>query len=63
MKAKYGKHVEIYAPGLVGSMMISSEADNVSAKEMAKDFKIELLGDYFARAMQHRHTPGNTGGS
>ena len=59
LKSKYGRKVDIYDPGYVGSVMISSEADDISALEMVKEFEIELLDDYFARALAHRHAPGH----
>jgi len=54
LKAKYKDAVTIYDPGLVGSVMISSEISEKSAREMIKEFDIELLDDYFARARAHR---------
>ena len=39
--------------------MITSEDEKISADEMVAEFKIELLDDYMARALAHRHKAGN----
>jgi len=59
LKAKYGPGVTITDPGYLGSVLITSETDACSAKAMAREFKIELLDDYFHRALAHRHAPGH----
>ncbi|MCP4259654.1 MAG: carbon-nitrogen hydrolase family protein [Planctomycetes bacterium] len=59
LKAKYGPKVKITDPGRLGSVLVASEHDTISADEMIKEFEIELLDDYMARALAHRHTPGN----
>jgi hypothetical protein len=46
-------------PGCLGSVLISSEHEAISADEMIKEFEIELLDDYFARALAFRHKPSN----
>ncbi|MBU4212098.1 MAG: carbon-nitrogen hydrolase family protein [Kiritimatiellae bacterium] len=57
MRAKYGSRVQIFDPGYLGSVLVSSEADDISARDMAREFNLELLNDYFARslAVQARH--------
>jgi predicted amidohydrolase len=52
LKAKYGDAVTIHDPGKVGSVMITSEDENVSAAQMVKEFDIELLDDYFNRSRE-----------
>lgn len=59
LKARYGPKVTIKDPGFLGSVLISSEHETVTAEEMVREFEIELLDDYMARALAHRHTPGN----
>jgi len=59
LKAKYGSKVKISDPGRLGSVLISSEHETVSVDEMIKEFEIELLDDYFARALAYRHKPTN----
>lgn len=43
LKARYGAGVVISDPGLLGSVLITSETDGVSARDMAREFGIELL--------------------
>ena len=59
LKAKYGPKVKIKDPGYLGSVLITSEHETISADEMIEEFEIELLDDYMARALAHRHKPGN----
>jgi hypothetical protein len=59
LKAKYGPKVQITDPGFLGSVLIASEDDKTSVDEMIAEFKIELLDAYMARALAHRHAPGN----
>ena len=54
LKKKYGKEVIITDPGKLGAVMITSEKAGVSADDMVKEFKIELLDDYFNRSRQER---------
>jgi len=59
LKARYGPGVRITDPGYLGSVLLTSEHETVSVKEMVQQFNIELLDDYMARALAHRHAPGN----
>jgi len=59
LKAKYGPKVTISDPGCLGSVLVSSEHETISVDEMIKEFEIELLDDYFTRALAYRHKPGN----
>jgi len=59
LKAKYGPKVKITDPGRLGAVLVSSEDEKISVEEMVKEFEIELLDDYMARALAHRHKPGN----
>jgi hypothetical protein len=59
IKAKYGPDVTIHDPGLLGSVLITSNSPSVSAEEMVREFQVELLDDYFTRAMAHHHNPKN----
>jgi len=58
LKKKYGEKVIIHDPSKVGCVLITSEHETVSAKEMATEFDIELLDDYFKRSRDFRHKPG-----
>jgi len=59
LKAKYGPKVEISDPGCLGSVLITSRHPDKTVDEMIREFEIELLDDYFDRALAHRHKPGN----
>ncbi|MBT3275069.1 MAG: carbon-nitrogen hydrolase family protein [Spirochaetales bacterium] len=54
MKAAYGPEVDIYDPGFIGSVLITSKHPEKSALEMIQEFEIELLEDYMDRALAHR---------
>ena len=54
LKQKYGPLVTIYDPGRVGSVLITSEHDSLSAEDMIKEFEIELLDDYFNSSRSFR---------
>ncbi len=58
LKNKYGPEVTIYDPGKIGSVMIISESDSVSAEDMVKEFDIELLDHYFDRSRTFRLQKG-----
>ena len=58
MKEKYGESVIIYDPGEIGSVMITSESDTVSALEMTREFEITLLDKYLDNSREYRHNPG-----
>ena len=59
MRNKYGPKVKRVDPGLLGSVLISSETDEFTIQDVIDEFKIEVLDDYFARALAHRHNPAN----
>jgi hypothetical protein len=59
LKKKYGPKVIIKDPGFLGSVLISSEHESIDIDQMIDEFEIELLDDYMARALAHRHAPGN----
>lgn len=54
LREKYKNKVKITDPGYLGSVLITSEHESVNAVEMAKEFEIELLDDYFNRALRQR---------
>jgi len=54
LKKKYGDKVVITDPGRLGSVLITSEHDQVSAADMVKEFNIELLDHYLDRSRQVR---------
>jgi len=58
LKEKYGRDVSIFDPGLLGPVLITSESEGRTAREMATEFSIEPIDDYFARCRAHRAAPG-----
>lgn len=59
MKEKYGPKVKIVDPGYLGSVLVSSETDEFTVKDVIEEFEIETLDEYMPRALAHRHAPGN----
>lgn len=59
LKKKYGPGVTIFDPGQLGSVLITSELDDVTVDQMIEEFDIELLDDYFERSLAHHHDPKN----
>ncbi len=59
MKAKYGSQVSIFDPGHLGVVLISSESDEFTSKDLVCEFEIELWDEYYARSLAHRHDPRN----
>jgi hypothetical protein len=59
LKNEYGPQVKITYPGFLGSVLIASEDDKTPVDDMIREFQIELLDDYMARALAHRHKAGN----
>ncbi len=58
-KEKYGRGFTMKDPGKLGSVLISSELEDITIDEIIEEFEIETLDDYMKRALKHRHTPGN----
>ena len=54
---KYGRKVKIFDPGLLASVLISSETDEFTAADLAREFEIERLDPYFHRAHSVRNRP------
>lgn len=50
MIRKYQDAVQVYDPGEVGAVLITSAHETVRAEQMAREFEVELLDDYFKRA-------------
>lgn len=56
LKAKYGRDVTIVDPdGHLGPLLLTSESAAVSMSEMVREFEIELLDDFFERALAFHH--------
>jgi len=61
-KKKYGPKFRVYDPGQLGSVLISSESDELSIQEIIAEFGIELLDDYLQRSLDLQHLPENRAG-
>ncbi|MCU6708378.1 carbon-nitrogen hydrolase family protein [Paenibacillus sp. J5C_2022] len=59
MKLKYGTDIRIHDPGFLGSVLLTSESESVSVKEIIEEYGLERLDDYFGRALAERHAPGH----
>ncbi len=58
MKEKYGPAVTFADPGFLGSVLITSAHPTLSVDHIVKEFRIELLDDYFNRArLRQRQEP------
>lgn len=60
LKNKYGPDVHISDPGCLGSVLITSRHQEKTVEDMVQEFDIELLDDYFERALAYRQKPGNS---
>ena len=58
-KEKYGPGVKITDPGFLGAVLLASEAQDLSVRDIVAEFEIELLDHYFERSLAHRHAPGH----
>jgi hypothetical protein len=54
LKQKYGRGVTISDPGYLGCVLLTNEMDGVTVRDLVTEFEIELLDDYWARALAHR---------
>lgn len=57
MRKKYGPKVKVTDPGLLGSVLISSETEDFDVKNMIEEFNFELLDDYFERSLSYHKCP------
>jgi len=56
MKQKYGRGVTIADPGYLGCVLLTNEMEGITIRDLVAEFEIELLDEYWARALAHRHT-------
>jgi Carbon-nitrogen hydrolase len=57
-KKKYGRGFTMEDPGKLASVLLTSELEDVTIDEIIEEFEIEILDDYMARSLDHRHTSG-----
>ncbi len=60
MKEKYGPRVSVFDPGYLGAVLVSSETDEFTVRQVVEEFEIELLDDYFARSIAHANRTRTT---
>ncbi|NLB80077.1 MAG: carbon-nitrogen hydrolase family protein [Clostridiaceae bacterium] len=53
-KRKYGDGIIMHAPSHIGAVLLTCERDDMTIDDIIKEFKIELIDDYFNRARKHR---------
>lgn len=51
MREKYGAKVRVHDPGFLGSVLISSETEELTIDDLVAEFEIELLDDYWDRSL------------
>lgn len=56
IKKKYGPTVRIHDPGLLGSVLLTSEGPDTTAEHIVNEFDLELLDDYFVRVRAQRRS-------
>jgi predicted amidohydrolase len=54
IKHKYGPDVSIHDPGRLGSVLLTSQSNDFTAKDIVAEYDLELLDDYLARSRRHR---------
>lgn len=50
-KEKYGSKIDIFDPGYLGAVLLTSETEEFTASQIAETFSMERLDDYFARCL------------
>lgn len=58
IKQKYGTKVKIHDPGYLGCVLLTSESDDFTVKDIIEEFGLELMDDYFSRSVASRCLPG-----
>jgi len=59
MKEKYGPGVTVHDPGFLGSVLVTSEMEDIRCADLVAEFELELLSDYMARSAAHAEDPRN----
>jgi predicted amidohydrolase len=54
LKQRYGRGVTISDPGYLGCVLLTNEMPGTTVLDLVTEFEIELLDDYWARALAHR---------
>jgi hypothetical protein len=56
MKRKYGAGVKVIDPGKLGSVLVTSETESLTARDLIDEFQFLLLDEYLERSRNHRTT-------
>jgi len=54
-KAKYGYKLSLHDPGYLGAVLLSSESDEFSISDIAREYELESLDHYLTRSLAHRN--------
>jgi len=54
VKQRYGKGVTLRDPGLIGSVLLTSEMSDVTVAQIIEEFDLEVLDDLLARSCRRR---------
>lgn len=54
MKQRYGAKISIQDPGLLGSVLLSSETEEITVEQVIEEFRLVRLEDYFGGCLEHR---------
>lgn len=54
MKRKYGPKIKITDPGYLGSVLVTSESDDISINDVLDEFQIEDVDQYFERSLEYQ---------
>lgn len=55
VKRKYGRRVSVFEPGKLGSVLLTSEMEDISSSEIIREFEIETWDKYYKRALAFHH--------
>jgi predicted amidohydrolase len=60
-KRRYGPAVRVHDPGLIGSVLVTAETDDLTVADLIDEFDLEPLNDFFVRSRRHRDASGPGG--
>jgi len=58
-KKKYGTKFKMFDPGHLGAVLISSETEEFTVKDIIREFSIETLDEYMERSLSYQHNSKN----
>jgi hypothetical protein len=57
-KRRYAPAVLVHDPGLIGSVLVTTETDDLTVADLIAEFDLEPLDGYFGRLRRHRDASG-----